>query len=301
MKTNIKKSAAALLLATAIAGTSCTKADYNDDVTKGSPPPIGSYTNSSEIAPTDLVAYFPFDGSATDSKGSISGGTLTGGSSFGTGKKGQAYQGTANGFISYANAGALANLTSFTTTMWINTTRHTGGAQGVFAVSKQDGSFWGNFFVIIEGAAANEGMLAKLHFEKNVTPAIANTEQWLETGGNLRSGPLGDMYGNWRHIAFTYDETTSKVGLYVSGNQVTLDSATTNRKASGTTPLGALAFKNATRFVVGGFQNHLGAPYNTPEVWMLPYTGKLDELRFYKKALSGSEINSLFQLELQGR
>jgi hypothetical protein len=34
---------------------------------------------------------------------------------------------------------------------------------------------------------------------------------------------------------------------------------------------------------------------------MLPFTGKLDEMRFYKKALSAADVNALFQLEKQGR
>ena len=48
-------------------------------------------------------------------------------------------------------------------------------------------------------------------------------------------------------------------------------------------------------------QNHLGAPFNTPEPWMLNYTGKLDEFRIYNKALSEIEINALVTLERQGR
>ena len=65
--------------------------------------------------------------------------------------------------------------------------------------------------------------------------------------------------------------------------------------------LGGLNFKSATKFVIGAFQNQLGAPFNSPEPWMLPYTGKLDELRFYNKALSAQEINAIAVLERQGR
>ena len=58
---------------------------------------------------------------------------------------------------------------------------------------------------------------------------------------------------------------------------------------------------NATKFVIGGMQNHLGSPFNTPEPWMLNYTGKLDEFRIYNKALSEIEINAIVTLERQGR
>jgi len=70
----------------------CTKPEKDDDFTKGDPPPIGSFTNSSEIAAADLVAYFPFEGTVNDSKNSVTGGAISGGGGFTAGKKGQAYQ-----------------------------------------------------------------------------------------------------------------------------------------------------------------------------------------------------------------
>jgi hypothetical protein len=276
-------------------GAGCTKADKSDDFTKGDPPPIGAYKNSSEIAPGDLVAYFPFEGNATDVKGAATNPVMKGSGSFVAGKKGLAYQGAPNAWIEYATPGALGSLTSFTVSMWINTNKHSGGAQGVWAVAKQDGSFWGNFFMLIEGTDPAPNMLVKVHFEKNTVP---NVEHWLETTGTKG---IPDMYGSWRFIAFTYDQATSKFAMYANGNKVNFPDNEVKRMADATTPLGALSFKSPTRFVIGAYQNQLGAPFNNPESWMLPYTGKLDELRFYKKALTDQEINSLFQLEKQGR
>ncbi|HEX6181989.1 MAG TPA: LamG domain-containing protein [Chitinophagaceae bacterium] len=278
--------------------TACTKPELDDDFQKGDPPPIGSYTNSSEVAAADLVAFFPFEGSFADSKGAVPGGTASGGATFAAGKKGQAYQGTSTGFVSYTGSGPLGTLTSFTVSMWINTSWHQGGAQSLFTVTKADGSFWGNFFMLIEGATTGDPMLVKVHFEKNVTPSIPNTEHWLETTGNLR---INDMYGAWRHIVYSYDAATSKFKMFANGNKVNFPATAENRTQNGTTPLGDLAFKSPARFVIGAFQNQLGAPYNNPEPWMLPYTGRMDELRFYKRALTDQEINALFQLEKQGR
>ena len=292
--------------------TACTKPEMNDDFPKGDPPPIGAYKNSSEVASADLVAYFPFEGTVADSKNSLTGGALAGGAGFTAGKKGQAYQGTTTGYASYTNSGDLGTLTSYTVSMWINTQKHGGGAQSVFTVTKADGSFWGNFFMLIEGAGAADNMLVKVHFEKNVTPSVPNVEHWLETTNRIRTDFMRDMYGGWRHIAFTYDQVTSKFAMYVNGTKLPFKDASTtpprndeDRFAQGSgatgTPLGALAFKSPARFVIGAFQNQLGAPYNNPEPWMLPYTGKLDELRFYKRALTDQEVNALFQLEKQGR
>lgn len=298
---NAHKNASTALLAIltlTVVYVSCTKPELDDDFPIGDAPPIGSWKNSSEISPENLVAYFPFDGNVNDSKGGITGGALNGSGSFTTGKKGQAYQGTNNAFISYSTAGPLASLTSFTVSFWINTQKHDGGAQGIFGVAKQDGSFWGNFFAIIEGnTSTSNRMQLKLHFEKNVTPAVANIEHWIDPPDAKRPD---NMYGGWKQVTYTYDEATSTASMYANGQKVDLGTDA-DRKSGGTTPLGALAFKNATRFVIGGYQNHLGSPFNSLETWMLNYTGKLDELRFYKKALTSQEVIALYQLERQGR
>jgi hypothetical protein len=286
------------VLASALAFSSCTKPDKSDDFPEGDPPPVpGGYNNSSEVAPTNLVTHFTFNGTPDDAKGAITGAALNGATSWVAGIKDQAYKGSTNGFISYTNPGPIATLKSFTVAMWINTEKHDGGAQGVFALSKQDGSFWGNFFMIIEGNNSTENkMFMKLHFEKN---GVTFAEHWIEPGGDFRPD---NMYGGWRHVAWTYDAATSKAGFYINGEKRALPTGVEDRKAdAGGTPLGELNFKDPTRFIIGGFQNQLGAPYNNPEPWMLPYTGALDEFRIYNKALSAQEISAIAVLERQGR
>lgn len=299
-----------MLIAMSVVFTHCTKPELDDDFPMGDPPPIaGGFVNSNEVAAANLVAHFPFEGNVNDVKGGVTGGVMSGtGGSFTEGRKGQAYQGFYNStlmkgtsFISYANPGPVATLTSFTTSMWINTAKHDGGAQGVFTLAKQDGSFWGNFFLMIEGNnSPSNRMFMKLHFEKNNATFV---EHWLEPHGfGATDFRPDDMYNEWRHVAWTYDAATSKVGFYINGQKMALPPGAEDRKADGAgTPLGALNFKNPTKFIIGGMQNHLGAPFNSPEPWMLPYTGKLDEFRIYNKALSAQEINAISILERQGR
>jgi len=299
MKTN--KKTRGFLLAMALFScfglTQCTKSEMDDDFNIGDPPPVaGGFTNSSQIQQENLVAYFPFDGNITDTKGGVTGGVATGNPTFVPGVKGQSYQGNTNAFAVYANPGPVAALTSFTVSFWVNTQKHDGGAQGIFSLGKQDGSFWGNFFTIIEGNnSPNNKMQVKLHFEKNTVP---NVEQWVAPSDAVWPN---DMYGAWRQITYTYDETTSKVAYYANGTAINLGADADRKSGVGSDPLGALAFKNATKFVIGGFQNHAGPPFNGLESWMLSYTGKLDEMRIYKKALTAQEVSALFILEKQGR
>lgn len=283
---------------TGLAVSSCTEPDRDDDFPPGDPPPVpGGYTNSAEVAPDNLVAHFTFDGTVNDAEGAVTGGMVNGTTSWVEGVKGQAYKGSTTGFISYDNPGPIATFNSFTISMWINTEKHDGGAQSVFTLTKEDGSFWGNFFMLIEGNNTTENrMFMKLHFEKN---GATNAEHWVEPGGEFRPD---NMYGGWRHVAWTYDAATSQVGFFINGERRSLPAGAETRTADASgTPLGGLNFKDATRFVIGGFQNQLGAPYNNPEPWMLTYTGALDEFRIYDKALSAQEISALAVLERQGR
>jgi hypothetical protein len=48
---------------------------------------------------------------------------------------------------------------------------------------------------------------------------------------------------------------------------------------------GELANSNVSKFIIGGFQQRLGAPWVAPDGWMLNYTGLMDEFRIYNAAL----------------
>lgn len=248
--------------------------------------PIGGYSSSSEIAPGALVAKWSFDGSPIDSVNSLNG-TATN-VTFVPGRKGQAMKGATNGFISYPTPGTdITDLESFTVTMWINTQKHDGGAQSVFMLPRTS-DFWGNMFMLIEGNnTASDSMLVKFHFNG----------QWAELTNTNR---LPDMYGGWKHLAFSYNATNSKFNVYLNGVKRSLPASIVDR-VSGGNPLGALNFVDVSKLIIGGFQQHLGTPWSNPDGWMLNYTGMLDEFRIFNKALTDSDINSLFKLEALGR
>lgn len=284
MKSFIKTIMPAFLLAAvSIGAVSC-----DEDGINGYAPvrPIGGYNSSSEIAPDNLVAFWNFNEGLSDSVQNLAGTAAN--TSFAAGRKGQALKGAANGYVAYENAGtALPALQSFTVAMWMNTQKHDGGAQCVFMLPKTS-DFWGNMFMLIEGNnTAADSMLIKVNF----------AGQWAELTGVNR---VPNMYGSWKHVAFSYNATTSKFSMYINGIKLNLPATITDRKA-GANPLGALRFTDASKFVIGGFQQHLGAPWSAPDGWMLNYTGLLDEFRIYNAAISDTDVNALYKLEALGR
>lgn len=229
-----------------------------------------------------LQLYLPFEDDLTDSA-QYNKASEAGTFSFIEGPKGKAYKGTANSYLQYPLPQRLADAGSFTISFWMNTAKHTGGAQGIF-VLPNTGDFWGNVFAIVEGndSPTDNSMLLKFTFMGN----------WIEFNGNNGLSRLPDMYGKWKHLTFTYDGTTSVFAAYLDGVKLDLPQNVSNRTKNNT-PLGALKFANPSRFVIGGFQQHIGIS-GARDSWMLSYTGALDQFRVFTRALSPQEVNNLY-------
>ena len=259
------------LLALVLIGVGCQKMDR---------PELGNYAKDPANPGGTLKLYMAFDGNELDSMRAMFGTPKN--TTYVAGINGQALKGASGGFVTYPSPGGAASMTSFSVSLWINTTKHDGGAQNVFMIPNT-GDFWGNMFMLIEGnnSATDNTMLVKFHFGG----------QWVEF---LNANRLPDMYGAWKHLVFTYDAATSKFSAYLNGVKRTLPASMSDRTLNGA-PLGTnFTFKNVSKFIVNGFQQHLGAPWSAPDAWMLNYTGLLDQFRIYSKALSDAEIMELF-------
>lgn len=297
MKRNFKT----IFLTAFAIGTLTTSCNEDLDSNEAIPfEPIGGYDNSDDIQPSNLIVKMSFEDNLVDAKGNLTSPNATN-VSYSVGKVGKAYQGSTSSFATFSGINnAVSGLSSITSSMWIKTTQHTGGAQCLFMLPKTT-DFWGNIFVLIEGTDLTT-MQLKVHLQKDVTPSIPWSGQWIDHAGDNR---IPDMYNSWKHVVWTYDENTSKYNIYIDGTKLILPDGMTNRftndVSSGGVPLGALANSSVQGFVLGGFQQHIGTPWSAPDGWMLPYSGQMDEFRMYKTALSDDEVRSLYLLEKEGR
>lgn len=262
---------------------------------------IGGYENSDDVAATHLVSKLSFDGNIADSKNGVTGGVGTN-VMYNTGVKGEAYQGSSTSFIAYTNvANSIINLKHISVSMWIKTNPHTGGAQSIFMLPKKT-DFWGNIFTLIEGTGPATTMLMKNHIQKDVVPSIPWAGQFIEHAG---ANVLNNMFGAWKHIVWTYNGTNSTYSLYIDGQKLALPASISKRYASdpltGGVGYGELANSEVSKFIIGGYQQHLGSPWGTPDGWMLNYTGLLDEFRIYDSALTDNEVTALYKLEKDKR
>ncbi|MBE5322270.1 LamG domain-containing protein [Pedobacter sp. MR2016-19] len=243
---------------------------------------IGGYTSSKQVAATNLVAYWAFDGSLIDSVTNTNG-TNTG-TTFGTGVKGKSLQGGTDKYFLSVPSAKVLGLKSFTINEWVNTPPPSNGIIALFSLSNKS-EFWGNLEIFIENGSTNLNGTLKFVFTNNGTGdktyAVAN---------------VVNFFDKWNALAVSYDETTSMVKVYVNGSRVSAGTL------AGIT--GPLNFVNSGNLVFGTTQ-FMTTPSQTTshsnEPWASFLTGQLDEVKIFNKALSDAEIGSIAKLEGRGK
>lgn len=260
--------------------TSCYK--KFDPITYAPPFTINGYSAASEIASSNLVAYWAFDGSLIDSV-SNNVGTNTGTSFTTTGFKNSALQGAANGYVLTDPSSALSSLTSFTVSEWVNTSPPSSGIIGLFSLVNKN-TFWGNIELFVENGSSNANGKLRLHVSKNGSDFTYATDN------------IQNLFNGWVNITYTYDQTTNQFTLYINGSKV----------SSGTagTLTGPLVFTNVGKVVFGTVQfqtNPSQTSASTSQSWASFLTGQIDEVRVYNKVLTPTEINSLVVLQGKGK
>jgi hypothetical protein len=291
-------------------------------------PPIGGYNSSDEVAATNNVAKWSFDNTLTESKSNLTGTSTN--TAFTTGAKGQAYEGSSTQarYAIYNVSPSVQSMSSMSLSFWIKAPRNENnpdptpvqgkGVQGIFSLTDQN-SFWGGINLFVEnnernGVQNTDTLKLKLLLENKRAGVVWGTQapEFLVPGS----------VDQWVHVVFSYDATNGRIVVYKNGAKGGTGSltgpygpfngenvlyandpgaATGNPNAA---PIyGALQFAPAQKMVIGALQlstNPSLGGASAPS-WATTFRGLLDEFRIYNKALSSSEVESLYQLEAAGR
>jgi hypothetical protein len=195
-----------------------------------------------------------------------------------TGINGKGIQGNGTQAIKFPSANDFKEMTSCTISMWVNNAVNP-NTELYFSLVDKDYWHASSAFLLVEHATPDKCQLK-----------FALMDHWVEYIDNFNK-PLFD--GQWHHLAFTYDEITSTVKVYFDGAEVALPAGAAGNFAG----LGKLNLKNASNFVLGGWNKHAGIDGPT-DSWISAFTGKMDQFRLYGKALSASEILALYNSKL---
>ena len=300
---NVSKLAGLALLA--LLSMNACKDGSDDDIAL---PPIGGFNNADEVGAADLLAHFPMD---QGGKEHISGAapSESKNATYVTGKKGTCVS-LAAGYLAYDPISKLsANTVSYSASAWVSLANNkaadgTGGSATMIFSMTRPNEWAGNFNMMAETGwykAAVDTLVPKaLLVSMEGTPPSASFQDSrpdpAKGGDQVVKGAGADK---WTHVVITWDATSSKFLVYANGKKVS-NPEWEERKVNNV-GMGDLVFNSAaTRPLIGAFNTN--TPGNgTPEGWQVPMTGKVDEVRVWKKALSAAEIDALYQLESAGR
>jgi uncharacterized protein len=209
----------------------------------------------------ELVAWYRFDEtggtSAADSSGNPNGGsaTLVGGATFGAGRVGNALRLDGSSGHARLPSGLLANVGDFTVAVWVNL-----AAAAQWSRIFDFGSSTGSYMFLTPRSSAGGMRFA-------ITTGGPGAEQTINATTPLATG-------TWKHVAVTATGSTGI--LYVDGAEVARSSSMTLRPSSLVTT--SATYLGRSQFANDPFLN-----------------GQIDQFRLYSRALSATEVRSLFQ------
>ncbi len=207
------------------------------------------------------ILYMPFEESANDKISMINAGVV-GTPGYGAGKKGKAYAGATDSYLTFPTAGLKGNAYSATFWMKINSTPDRAGILTVGDASKTESRNEG-FRLFREGSATEQ------RIKLNVGTGAG--ESWND-GGIITVASAG-----WVHVAITISQ--SKNTIYFNGEEIrSADMAGFSWAGCETLTIGS----GETTFTYWNHKSDLSL---------------IDELRMFNKALSAAEVKTIYDAE----
>jgi formylglycine-generating enzyme required for sulfatase activity/N-acetylneuraminic acid mutarotase len=204
-----------------------------------------------------LVAWYPFDGNASDMSGNGNHGTVYG-ATLSTDRHGEANKAYSfDGINDYVEGGNIVQdyrILSFCA--W-------------FKISEGVGT---NLRGIISKQRSTGGSGSLLAYIKDTSELYGGTFNYSQ------EAKFSINSKNWAHGCFTSDAVTAK--LFYNGNLVAFDSISSTSETSSTSPI-----------LIG---KELSVPANDGERLFM---GSIDDIRIYDRALSAEEVSTLYRLE----
>ncbi len=293
----------ALAICAAMLVSSVFTACKKDDAPVITPPVlIGGYASSDSVASASLVAYFPFDGNANDTKG---GKTATTSSrvTFNTGIRGQAYQGDSGAYATLTPSAAFSSLPSYSFSVWYK-----------LAAQPKAGDPGGMFF--LAGTTTLNEMIYEIEsFNPKSGDSVKVHHGFTDLGSPGYKGFTMESFdtaaiNKWVLLTTTYDGASSIYTIYQNGVAIGNNSAFGQNitptpmwtDGTKTTPLGNLNFNSdpPAQIIIGTWPATLYGV--SPALGVNgSFEGQMDELRIFNKALSSTEVVGLYLNGKAGR
>lgn len=264
-------------------------------------PPIDGYNTSDEVAATNLVSKWSFDGALTEFK-SGKAPSATVGNSFGTGIKGQALV-LNNGYLKYPISISGTALPSWTISTWVNFANTGNSFTQILGLSESTSpDIWGNINLNCETGwfpATSDTLVPKVLMRPFINNNYIGQDNRPDPKGNPPVGVF-KQGSKWAHIVAKWDQSTSKLQIY--GNGVLISNPSWEDRKFNDVGIGATTFKNTDVILFGSLCSSETGTFKDPlPSWSKLFKGSIDETRIFNKALTVAEIGALYKLESAGR
>jgi predicted double-glycine peptidase len=227
--------------------------------------------------PSGLVSWWPGEGHANDILGGNHG-TLQNGASFAAGEVGQAF--SLDGVAAFINVPDASSLDAITSAMsvegWINPDTPNNPRSYIFA--RRDPNVSESFSVVVY----SDGKIG----------LIIRTVDIGANGITFVTAPGVIHFNQWQHIAATFVGSTGKANIYVNGQAQTISVFEGPNSSSG-------ALAGVRNLFIGRRQDISDAGEGAPGASY--YKGLIDEISLYNRALTGSEVQTIFNAGSAGK
>lgn len=256
------------------------------------------------VAAENLVLHLSFEDAEPVVGKGVSFAGKKGAADFTEGFIGKGYTNTAadaatEAYLKYAVAGEsfVNELQSYTFSAWLK--RPATGSGAIFSLNGGP-SDWGCTlqFIFDNCNTDEETGIASQQFNSRMDVNIGDS--WPAFWPNV-SGPEFAQVDKWFHVVRTYDAATSMWNVYANGVKfgefVDAEGNPTNVFKYNDEPIGALNLATDTMnaFYIGAWAAIADGVNN--QGWMTFFNGSIDEVRFYNKALTDTEVAQLYQEE----
>lgn len=242
--------------------------------------PIPGYASAGDVAATNLVAHWAFEGGYVDSVSNTAGtpNHATAISFVNNGAKGKAVEVASPGYINSNITSTIADLGSFTISCWMMQPAALAGGPTTympFSLNKAGYSWEQTKLFMIFDRPDNA---------TNSYGKVCVMDQWFDPG---QVWPKM-LDGEWHQMIISYNATSGALRVYVDGNLMSQSSSTAFNPQTN--------FGDADSFTLGGPDDNT----HTVNGWMNSLSGDLDEFRVYNKEFTLTEAQVLYTLESHG-
>ena len=249
--------------------------DYEEDVVVTPTTPLRFYVNFDSTSTEDKQTNIRFKDSISGSPSFFPDNSIK----VASGVRGTAYQGNLDKNLTYLNTNDWGKSTSFTVAFWEKKSGiNNADAEFVMSIPSK-GGHWSNSNMLLIFDHKGAGSTPDSSVVKLMVAEAGGADHWFELVGANRLAGVTD--GQWHHLAFAYDETTSAMRIYKDG------ALYSTQTWAGHGPI-KMDHAKATGFYLGGKTTDWGKAFN----------GSIDQFRLYNKALTAAEVQSLYTNKL---